>query len=55
MVLTVASFRAERWAQEFPGEDADAASLRPELMKGGRLSRAVPDVTEPSFRVTRCS
>lgn len=34
---------AERWAAEYPGEAADASSLRLAHMKGGRLSTALPD------------
>jgi len=34
---------AQRWAAEFPGERADAGSLRLEHMRGGRLSSALPD------------
>ncbi len=33
----------ERWAREFPSEQADAASLRLERMRGGRLTRGLPD------------
>lgn len=40
----VDALRSERWAREFPGEDANAGSLRLEFMRGGRLSKAVPDV-----------
>jgi hypothetical protein len=35
---------SERWAREFPGADANPGSLGLELMKGGRLSKAIPDV-----------
>jgi hypothetical protein len=36
--------QAERWAREFPGPAANAASLRLEFMKGGRLSKRMADV-----------
>jgi hypothetical protein len=38
------SLASERWAREYPGDAANAGSLQLELMKGGRLSKAVPDV-----------
>jgi hypothetical protein len=40
----VNALHTERWALQFPGEDANPSSLRVALMKGGRLSKAVPDV-----------
>lgn len=40
----VGCVQAERWAREFPGELADAGSLRLDFSKGGRLSKAIPDL-----------
>jgi hypothetical protein len=34
---------AERWAADYPEESANASDLRLQLMKGGRLTRALPD------------
>lgn len=35
---------AERWAREFPGERAEASSLRLALTKGGRIAKAIPEL-----------
>jgi hypothetical protein len=35
---------AEFWAANFPGEDADAGRLQLALMKGGRVTRAIPNL-----------
>jgi hypothetical protein len=35
---------AERWAIEFPGDDANAASLRLDQTKGGRVPKAIPEL-----------
>jgi len=43
----VATVEVERWAQEFPGAEADAASLRLSLVRGGRILKAVPEITSP--------
>lgn len=40
----VACVEAERWAAHFPAEDADPASLRLPLVRGGRVSRALPEL-----------
>jgi hypothetical protein len=34
--------RAEVWAKEFPGPDADAGSLALQMVRGGRLVKAIP-------------
>jgi hypothetical protein len=40
----ITALQAERWAHEYPGEDANPSSLRLEHMKGGRLSKTMPEV-----------
>jgi hypothetical protein len=39
-----AALETERWAREYPSADANPGSLSLPLLKGGRLSKAVPDV-----------
>ena len=43
-VLTV---EVERWAQEYPAAEANPASLRLSLIRGGRILKAVPEITNP--------
>jgi hypothetical protein len=40
----VEALLSERWTREFPGDAANAGALRLELMKGGRISKALPDL-----------
>jgi predicted flap endonuclease-1-like 5' DNA nuclease len=37
------SVATQRWATEYPSEDADATSLRLHQLKGGRLTDAIPE------------
>jgi hypothetical protein len=39
-----AALQTERWAREFPGEDANPSTLSLGFLKGGRLSKAMPEV-----------
>jgi hypothetical protein len=41
----IAALGIEQWAKVFPHEDAGAGHLRLNLLKGGRLSKAMPNVT----------
>jgi hypothetical protein len=41
----VSCVEAERWAGEFPGQEADAGPLRLALLKGGRNTSAIPALT----------
>ena len=46
----MAAVEAEQWAKGYPGEDADPASLRLMLMRGGRVSRTIPELrTQVAF------
>jgi hypothetical protein len=38
------ALQTERWAREFPGELANPSTLSVDFLKGGRLSKAMPEV-----------